>query len=124
MKSKLIFAVVSCISLNAISTHANAAFWIENDTKNSLSFAIKNTCSSEFGTIKPHDHNLISEDKFFSVCKNNPHHCIAKIYTGDACSGKHTATMVLDTDFGFKSVTKAGPYTYTSNINNLIISEK
>jgi hypothetical protein len=124
MKSKLIFTFIASISLMAISTYANAAFRIDNGTKNDLSFAINNTCSAEFGTIMAHDHSLISEDKFFTACKDSPHACVAKIYKGAACSGKHEATVVLDIDGGLKTVLKAGSYMYTWNIYNLLISER
>ncbi len=124
MKSKLIVKIITGASLLMLATYANAAFRIDNGTKKDLSFARNNICSMEFGTIMANDHSLISEDKFFTACKDNPHTCVAEMYTGTACSGKHVATVMFDIDFGLKQVMKTGPYMYTWNQYHLLISDR
>jgi hypothetical protein len=88
------YAIVGA-GLFLLSTIASADnFKMVNSTNNELSFSINHACSGEFGSVEAHSNKTIPEANFYSACKQNPHFCVAKIYTDDNCSGKHVATVV------------------------------
>jgi hypothetical protein len=121
-KSGMIAAVVTGLLMSTLASADN--FKIVNSTNNEFSFGINNICSSEFGSIPAHSNKTIPEANFYSACNSNPHHCVAKIYVDDNCSGKHVATVMFDIDAGLREVLKGGSYAYTWNLYNMMITER
>ncbi len=124
-KEKVMKKLGMLVTLLSLSVAAYADdFKIVNSTNNEFSFKINHVCSSEFGSIPAHSNKTVTMTNFQKACAHNLHDCVAKIYVDNNCSGKHVATVSLDTDFGLHEVLKDGGYSYTWTRYGMMIAER
>lgn len=88
-------------------------FVIRNDTRNSLSFAIKGVCTDKFGVIGPGAIRAVPKPRFRAACKANPNNCAALVYNTADCTGTLAATVILDVDVGVRNGQAMRTYTLT-----------
>lgn len=103
--TKMGMSSLACASLLGVSLSANADnLNVSNATKYDLSFAIQDSCSQEFGTVKSRTMKVIPDADFNKACSYKPEACEAKVYDRANCTGEQIATIEFNTKFGVQKI--------------------